>query len=441
MKPRRRLPSRSHFSARLHLPLFLALLLAASVTWAQEPVDSAMVRTPEPPRKSVGDRLLDIPEELLRLPIRAVKGVVYGGIEAANSSATVARLVENAFSPAPITGLYPVASYGSNSGLVGGLGYRNFDLLRDGDRFDLRGSYSTHQYQRFRIRYESALPPNDHPAYIITLQYRKRPWEHFYGLGNDSRPEDRVAYTLEQTGLDASVRLPLGSGVAARARGAITADNIFDGQADHLVTNLDIIRESLDLDRDATRSTRYVSIGAGLEHDWRDTLGRPTHGGIERIGVTYNRGVGRSDDLEFFITEVEIQHFLNVFRKRTIAARLLIREVDRPDQAPSLPFYLRSGLGGEDDLRGFSRSRFVDNDLALLTVEWRYPVWRVVDGFIFVDEARVFSSLRDDFSFRGWHSSAGIGLRVWSERALHAKAMLAFGEEEPRLYLDLGAEF
>jgi outer membrane protein assembly factor BamA len=273
------------------------------------------------------------------------------------------------------------------------------------------------------------------------VQYRKRPWEYFYGLGNDSRQEDRVAYTREQTAVEAVYRRPISGSLAARVQGAFTVDNIFDGLADHLVTNLDVIRESLNLRRDDTRSTRSVSIGGGIEHDWRDALGQPAYGGIERLTVTYHRGVGRSDDLEFVVTELEVQHFLNVFRNRILAARLLVREIDRPSDAPSLPFYLRSGLGGEDDLRGFSRARFVDNDLALLTVEWRYPVWRVVDGFIFLDEARVFSSLRDDFSFHDWHSSAGFGLRVWSDRALHAKALLAFGEEEPRLYLDLGAEF
>jgi outer membrane protein assembly factor BamA len=207
------------------------------------------------------------------------------------------------------------------------------------------------------------------------------------------------------------------------------------------VTDLETIRASLGLDREDTRSTQYFSLGGGIEHDWRDNFGQPSHGGIERLTVTYHVGAGSSEDLRFFVTELDIQHFLNIFMKRIMAVRLLARDIDRPDDAPSVPFYLRNGLGGDDDLRGYSRSRFVDNDLALVSIEWRYPVWRVIDGFLFLDEARVFTSIRDDFSFRDWHSSYGLGLRVWSGRSLQAKAMLAFGEEEPRLYLDLGAEF
>lgn len=120
-----------------------------------------------------------------------------------------------------------------------------------------------------------------------------------------------------------------------------------------------------------------------------------------------------------------------------LAFRLLVETIDPTGNSVDTPFYLRSSLGGNDDLRGYQTRRFVDNDLALVSVEYRYPILDHVDAFIFLDEGRVFGSITDDFSFRDWRYSTGVGFRVYNVSGLILSTLTAFGDEGTRFYFQL----
>jgi outer membrane protein assembly factor BamA len=118
-----------------------------------------------------------------------------------------------------------------------------------------------------------------------------------------------------------------------------------------------------------------------------------------------------------------------------------MQNVDRSDDRPPNPVYLLSSLGGSETLRSYDDNRFVDRDLALATLEYRYPVWKALDAFLFIDEGRVFRELSKDFTLRDWHYSAGFGLRAWTSEAVILSAQIAMGKEGTRFIFFAGSDF
>ena len=85
-------------------------------------------------------------------------------------------------------------------------------------------------------------------------------------------------------------------------------------------------------------------------------------------------------------------------------------EITSEDEGSLIPFYLQPKLGGNDNLRGFERYRFYDNQLLIVSVEHRWHASSVLDMAVFVDAGKVAPRLADvDFSDLEW--SAGMGFR------------------------------
>ncbi len=411
------------------------LLLAAAATAVE--VDTTAVRKPERPPKSVGETILDVTSAIIQTPVYPVKGIAYGGIWLATES----PLKNILFAPAPDISVYPVASYGSNSGVKGGLGFFARDVLSTKDIVRLKGYYSTHDYQRANFNYHGPQLFADRIGLRLNADYRKRPWESFYGLGNDSHKGDEISYTMEQTKLFGGLTWQAGDGIVAELFGGYTISNTSDGKNDERLSDLDSIATALSLTLDQIRSTQHWTLGATTEFDWRDHPGRPTRGGVGRICAAYHGGTGSSDDLEFFRIEAAWAQYIELFQNRVLALRGDFTRVDRDETAPSIPFYLRSGLGGKSSLRGYRSVRFVDNDLILLSAEYRYPLWQVIDGFVFVEEGRVFRSLVDDLVFTEWKYSAGVGVRFWGRGGEGGRMFIAHSKEGTRFYINLGADW
>ncbi len=149
----------------------------------------------------------------------------------------------------------------------------------------------------------------------------------------------------------------------------------------------------------------------------------------------YGREQGRTRSLEYVRASVDLRAYVNIYRKRLLALRLFLETSETVGNSPELPFYLRPSLGGREKLRSYPSRRFVDNDVVLASIEYRYPIWDVVDAFVFLDEGHAFEDVGNDFTFRDFHWSSGVGLRVWNDRGLVLSVLAAYGPEEPRYYI------
>ena len=139
----------------------------------------------------------------------------------------------------------------------------------------------------------------------------------------------------------------------------------------------------------------------------------------------------------FWKVRADASHYLNLFRGRVIGVRVLT-EITEPDDGTRVPFYELARLGGSRSLRGYSTDRYVARDMAMFSVEYRWPLWKSLDAFLFTDHGRVFNNIEDDFAFSNFRSSYGGGLRIWNYGG-HVGLMMADGAEAVKFYLNAGA--
>lgn len=418
-----------------------ALLLLCYTDSVAYQLDTTKVRE-KPPEESqgIGETLLRTPEYILKTPVWAIEGFSDFTLNEIVLTDFTTNLIEKLTAADRVWGFFPLVSYGSNSGIKYGLTFTSEEVFTRGERVRVKTYYSSHDYSRFSIQYAA---PSDLPLFrrlLLQAHYKRRPWEQFYGLGNGSSEDDEVAFTLEESYVEFGWFHLLHSTTRVQVDGAYTYSNIYDGEDPDLVGNLDSIATLFDLNGNELRSSRVWSIGLTLDHDWRDHPGQPSGGGQELLSVHYSKGVSRTNDLEYLVFRGDLRHYLEVYKKRVIALRFLVETTELLGDSPELPFYLRRSLGGEEKLRGYPENRFLDHNLALAAIEWRYPIWKVVDGFVFFEEGRVFDTFTEDFTLDDWHYSAGAGLRIWRMDGLLFSSFFGISREGFRAYAQLSEE-
>jgi outer membrane protein assembly factor BamA len=309
-------------------------------------------------------------------------------------------------------------------------------VLTKGERFKIKGTYSTNKYEYFYIRYN--LPHWAGYKYDVNFlaRYHWQPRKRFFGIGALTDEADEVNYAHRETHfhIDASYYpiKTLGFGLFLEH----TISKIRDGEDPNLQGDLDslIADPLLSLTPASFAESRMAGIGFTINHDWRNHRGQPTKGGFERLDVAYNIGTGRGDDIEYWSFRAEAAQYFDIYMKRVIAFRGLLDWRDRVNNSPALPVYQLADLGGLHGLRGFPPNRFHDHAMALGAVEYRWPVWDVVDAFLFVEGGKVFEDLSDDFEFKHWEMSYGGGLRLWHREGLRAYLQVAGSNEGARVY-------
>lgn len=403
--------------------------------------DTVETHHPEPPDKSLGSYLLDVPSEILRTPIYVVKGISWVAINGIYRNPRLRNLVNKIVAFDPVEGFKPVLSYGTNKGVRYGAGWQLYHVFRRGDDLFLRASYSTNEYQKHSVKYVLPAKFAGDAGLRFLLQYQTRTREDFYGLGNSAREKNEVSYYLEETQLSVDGLWRVTRDVWLELNGGYLLSNTFDGDSPDEINSLDSIEALFGLSDLDTENAEIVRIGATLDHDWRDSKGQPTRGGREIVSVAYSHGIGKSDELAFITTRAEVVHYLNIYRKRALAARVVVQSIDVEGDVSVVPFQLRSGLGGVDILRGYTSNRFLDNDLTAAAIEYRWPVWNVIDAFVFAEAGRVYRTLTEEFTLKNWHESFGTGLRIWNRDGVIVLLQAAVGDEETQFYLELGGEW
>ena len=90
----------------------------------------------------------------------------------------------------------------------------------------------------------------------------------------------------------------------------------------------------------------------------------------------------------------------------------------------SIPFYELNLLDLNNGLVGFDRGRWQDKGALLYNLEWRYPVWKDVEGTIFLDLGQVFGDYKD-LQPKLFQYSAGGGFRFVTSRSFAFRVQLA----------------
>lgn len=329
-----------------------------------------------------------------------------------------------------------VGGMGPGAGFAFGVNVFRANFRGTGARLDLPLQYSTNGYVSLGASLAIPLTHDDGLFVKPDFEFQRRPQEDFFGLGPHSSEADRSNFSLRQTKIGVTlgarlgervrIGLPVGFSTADVSQGT---DNRFpDLQARFADVTIPGARTGADL----------VSVGTFLEWDFRNNPGNPTAGGHWRLDAAHYRDVG-DQDFRFMRYALEAAHYLPLDDEHVLAARVLGVFNDEAGGA-DVPFFLKATLGGKETMRGFREFRFYDDNALLVSLEYRWRIWEYADAVLFVDEGQVAAEPRD-FSFRGFRSSQGVGLRFKSAQAQSFRVDIGRSREGRRLYIAFASRF
>jgi outer membrane protein assembly factor BamA len=324
----------------------------------------------------------------------------------------------------------------SGSGLVLGGGYIQ-GLENQYLQWQLNGRYSTKGYATADAEVLYPLPEEGRRFEVRGRgEYRNLTSLQYFGIGNDTRIEDRATYRLNDRNATAYLWL--------NPRGLLS----FGAQVGWYSAETDIGKEGRSRET-APQSTGvpgfrvgrtdFSVTGAWVEFDIRDKWAEPPVGVEARLtGLRYEDIDTNLFDFTRLIADVKGYIPLG-HRNRILAMRFRTSLSDR-DSGSLVPFYLMETLGGAKTLRGFDEYRFRDKRNLLLQVEYRWEIWAYIDMTVFVDAGKVFADM-DDFDFQDLHTGYGFGLRVHTPSGWRLRFDLARSVEGLKFHVSSGPSF
>jgi endonuclease/exonuclease/phosphatase family metal-dependent hydrolase len=263
-------------------------------------------------------------------------------------------------------------------------------------------------------------------AVDVTAEYDQ--WIHnsFFGLGNDSRYEEREYYARETYNFAAAV-----------SRG-FTPRVIGEASFTHkIVSNSRFDRESRlrQLSPDLNHGRVYAtSATTSLRYDSRDDFLHPTRGVVLRGDFEW--APDAFSNAPFTRWQVTAQSYTVLFYPKTVLAlRAQLQQI----QGDDLPVQLLPSIGGNSTLRGSPQDRYLDQAAAVANAELRFPIWWRFGGVAGMDAGRVWHSV-NNISRRDWASNPVFGLRFYMDTFV-VRVDAGLGRETTGLYFNFGHAF
>ncbi len=179
-------------------------------------------------------------------------------------------------------------------------------------------------------------------------------------------------------------------------------------------------------------SSRY-SVGIRQEFDQRNDHLNPTKGTYLAWEVSV---LPEQDGANKQVSNIEFEYrfFMPITNDLSSATRFSAGAFSDD------PGYLfRYGLGGENGLRGFYANRFSGDHYYLLQQEFRFPLWKIISGTVFVEAGDVSYGALDNM-----RTATGVGLRFGLPPDFRMKLRFDFGvddEGETAMFVNFGQFF
>jgi len=93
---------------------------------------------------------------------------------------------------------------------------------------------------------------------------------------------------------------------------------------------------------------------------------------------------------------------------------------------PAIPFYELPYLGGNDQMKGFLRRRFMGENALALNLEYRYPIASLLDASVFASVGNTFRDL-GTWDISNNYLSYGLALEIGTDRVSSFEAILGWG--------------
>lgn len=260
--------------------------------------------------------------------------------------------------------------------------------------------------------------------------YAYRPHLRYFGIGPETREQDESLYLEEMTAGAVSYEIALGGAFTTKAAVHYTTIAARGTFRDDQPPLQEVFADEIPVgfhDR-----TEGVTGYWQLEHNDAPERTRPNRGGVQRGKIAYFSG---NDDVRFWTWRAEVQQFVPLwFTRRALAVRGVLTKIE-PQGDAIIPFQRLMTNDDPDLMRGYRDFRFRDLGMALVNLEYRFPIWSLdqstgigIDMYVFSDFGQVFSDW-DQIKTDNIADSYGGGFRLGSVEGFKGRLEFGWSEE------------
>jgi hypothetical protein len=336
-------------------------------------------------------------------------------------------------------GFYPeLGGMIPGAGLISaGPGYRHH-LFGDAAVLHVSAAMSPRRYSMMQSRIEWPALLSNHLSIGAGAKYQSFTQINYFGVGPDSDVAAQTDYQLKSLDITGSATVHPADWLSIGGRvGYIRSLDISAGLSSLHPPTQDLFDEATA--PGLTVQPRYEHADIFVEADTRDVPGYPTRGGTYRVGLSAFHDLDASGQ-SFRRVDADATHYIPLFHRNwniALRGRVALSQTGAGNQ---VPFYMLPTLGGTNSLRGYSDYRFRDRNAALLSAEYRWPVFRMMDAALFVDAGRVAATAGGLLHER-LDRDYGFGIRLHNETRTFASIDVANGRDGKRIGLSLAASF
>jgi outer membrane protein assembly factor BamA len=326
-----------------------------------------------------------------------------------------------------------VGSVASGGGLAFGAHYRQ-PLASDRLFMDTEFMVSLKGYQSATFDLTSQPLANGRVTVGGGVRFEGMPQEDFFGYGPDSSSADHASYNRQGLDTQGWVAFSPKPWLQLRSSVGFVNTKVMEGQQ----SGVPSLEQAFAASRveGMSRESEFLHAGLRATIDRRDSAKRPRRGAFYAVGLERFVGLG-SRDSDFLRFDADVRGYVPVrglSADDSIAVRGQMAVTDAA-AGGQIPFYFLPRLGGGGTLRGYETSRFVDQQAAVFSAEYRWQLRRKLQIVGFVDAGQV-ASTRNDFSLSKLQSSYGAGIRFKGFRVDYA-----VGREGSRVHIGFGPTF
>ena len=335
-------------------------------------------------------------------------------------------------------GYYPTAFI--DFGLSPSVGLFAFydDLITEGDSLSLQAGFWTDNWHHVALHSRSLMLRDNSAGLSLTAEYTNRPDEPYFGVGAGTVQDDESFYRWRRFDGEVAIDAELG-GLNRFDFSLFFRDaKIQGGQA----PSIDRLRDDDALDRiRALGSLSYQLLSArmSLALDTREDQRDFSQGsGFRAEGFGAFKIDPSNTDLSFVRFGGEAAGFWDFSDlNHVLSMRLYAEGIETIGEA-EIPFTELILLGGNERMRGFLLGRFRGESAVVATIDYRYPVWSLLDANLFLSFGGAFDKRFKDFRWDRLFMSWGLGLRTSYSRDSSFDLIVAFGSNEAKQWNDGG---
>jgi outer membrane protein assembly factor BamA len=334
-------------------------------------------------------------------------------------------------------GFYPFfGSVYHGGGLTAGAGYRRY--YADNSYWDLKGLYSVKNYKKLELATESKDHLDRRVSFGSRLGWRDATQVNYFGLGVQSRPEDRSNFRFQEAYADGHVTYRPVRWVPLRGNVAFEYYDTKEGQAQTSPSIERLFTPATAPGLGADPAYLHTQLAAGI--DWRQSPGYTRKGGLYEITFHDYHNTNSGGAYSFKRLDGDLIQHLPLLRETWVLS-LRGRVETTLNDNDLVPYFLMPALGSGRTLRAFRSDRFRDRHSLLMTAEFRWiPNPWGLDMALFYDAGKV-TSRRSDLNLKSLKSNIGIGARFHGPFSTPLRVELAVGNEGWNLVISGDAVF